>query len=79
MKTAQENDGRQNGEHAPDVAGQIPSSVFPDPRAGEMPPKAGAIDPEDIIVVEDLVKIYNRRRVIDGISFRVRRGGGYKF
>jgi len=40
----------------------------------EPQPKSGPIGPDDIIVVEDIVKVYNGRRVLDGISFRVRRG-----
>lgn len=37
-------------------------------------PRTGPIGEDDMIVVEDLVKIYGGRRVLDGISFRVRRG-----
>ncbi len=37
-------------------------------------PKSGPIGTDDVIVVEDVVKIYDNRRVIDGVSFRVRRG-----
>jgi phospholipid/cholesterol/gamma-HCH transport system ATP-binding protein len=46
----------------------------PQQASGEPQPGSGPIGPDDIIVVEDLVKIYNGRRVLDGISFRVRRG-----
>ena len=37
-------------------------------------PKDGPIGADDIIVVEDVVKIYSGRHVLDGISFRVKRG-----
>jgi len=37
-------------------------------------PKSGPIGPDDVIVAEDVVKIYDGRRVLDGVNFRVKRG-----
>ena len=37
-------------------------------------PRNGPLGPDDIIAVEDLAKIYGGRRVLDGVSFRVKRG-----
>ncbi|MBI5820142.1 MAG: ATP-binding cassette domain-containing protein [Verrucomicrobia bacterium] len=40
----------------------------------ETQPKSGPIGPDDVIVVEDVAKIYDGRRVLDGLNFRVKRG-----
>ena len=45
-----------------------------DIKSAEEQPRSGPIEADDVIVVEDVVKAYDGRNVLDGISFRVRRG-----
>ncbi|MFA6564077.1 MAG: ATP-binding cassette domain-containing protein [Verrucomicrobiia bacterium] len=42
--------------------------------SAETQPKSGPIGSDDVIVAEDVVKIYDGRRVLDGVNFRVKRG-----